>query len=87
MAKWFDSRTTQNQTPTALAAVHSRDVVLLLFDHCLCSNCLWGFSVTYLLCLADLCVFSGFAIISQGKRDLVALLLLCSECNVALIVL
>ena len=32
-------------------------------------------------------VLSGFAIISLGKKELVALLLLCSECRVAVIVI
>ena len=34
-----------------------------------------------------LCVLCSFAIISLGKREMVALLLLCSECNVAVMVL
>ena len=34
---------------------------------------------------AILCFFSSFAIIPLGKRELVALLLLCSECYVAII--
>ena len=45
-----------------------------------------GFSVGSLFCCAVLCVLSSFAIISHGKRARVALLLLCSECNVAVIV-
>ena len=46
-----------------------------------------GFSVTSLFCFAVLGVLSSFAIISLGKRDLVALLLLRSECHVAVVVL
>ena len=34
-----------------------------------------------------LCFLSSFAIISLGNRELVALLLLCSECHVAVIVI
>ena len=40
-----------------------------------------------LFCFAGVCVISSFAIISLGTRELVALLLLCSICHVALIVL
>ena len=36
---------------------------------------------------AVLCALSRFAIISLVKRELVALLLLCSKCHVAVIVL
>ena len=39
-----------------------------------CSHCLWGLSVWSLFCFAVLCVLSNFAIISRGKRELVALL-------------
>ena len=39
-----------------------------------------------MLCFAELYVHSSFAIISLGKRERVALLLLCSECHVAIIV-
>ena len=38
------------------------------------------------ICFALLCVLSSFAINSLGKRELVAFLLLCSECHVAGIV-
>ena len=64
------------------SAVRSKVVVLLLFIHSLL-----GFSVSFLFCFAVLCVLSSFGIISQGKRELVDVLLLCSECHVAVIVL
>ena len=38
-------------------------------------------------CLAILCVVSSLTIISLGKRELVALVLLCSEFHVAFVVL
>ena len=38
-------------------------------------------------CFAVLSVASSFAIILLGKRELVALLLLCSECHVAVVFL
>ena len=59
----------------------------MLFIHCCCSHCLWGFSVGSMLCFAVLCALSSFAIILLGKREPVALLLLCSECHVTVIVL
>ena len=63
-------------------------VVLLLFVHCLSLLLLFvWFSVRSVLCFAVFSVLSEFAIISQGKRELVALLLLYSECNVAVIAL
>ena len=46
------------------------------------SRCLWGFVVKSLFCFAVLCVLSSFTIISLGKRELVALLLLSSLCLV-----
>ena len=65
-------------------------VVLLLFIHCLTvvapivrGDLVLGFCFY----LAVLCVLSSFAIISQGKRELVALLVLCSGCHVAVVVL
>ena len=36
---------------------------------------------------AVLCVLSSLTIISLEKRELVALLLLCSECHVAVIII
>ena len=45
------------------------------------------FSFGSLLCFAVLCALASFATISLGKRELVALLLLCSECHVTVIVL
>ena len=41
----------------------------------------------YLFCFAVFFAISSFAIISLGKREPVALLLLCSKCHVAVIVL
>ena len=38
-------------------------------------------------CFTILYVLSRFAFISLGKRELVVLLLLCSECHVTVIVL
>ena len=63
-------------------------VILLLFNHCACLLPLFEFFfVRPLLCLAVLCVLSSFAIILLGSKELVALLLLCSECHhVAVIV-
>ena len=40
-----------------------------------------GFNVRYLFCFSVRCVLSRFAIISLGKIELVALLLLGSECR------
>ena len=40
-----------------------------------------------LFCIAILIVVSSLAIISLGKRELVALVLLCSEFHVAYVVL
>ena len=37
-------------------------------------------------CFAVICILSSSAIIPLGKRELVALLLLCSECHVTFIV-
>ena len=72
----------------ASAAVHSKgEGLLFLIIVCCCSHCLWGFSVRFLFCFAVLRVLSSFAIILLGKRELVALLLLCSERQVAVIVL
>ena len=58
-------------------------VVYFLF--CCCSHCFFGVNVRTLLCFAVLCVLYGFVVISQ--RELLALLLLCSECHVAVIIL
>ena len=63
-------------------------VALLSVIHCVLFLLLIvGASVRYLLCFAVLCVLSIFAIIPLGKRELVALLLLCSDCHSAVIVL
>ena len=55
---------------------------------CCCSYCLLGFyiGVRTLFRSAVLCVLSSFAIMSLGKRELVALLLLCPECHVVVLV-
>ena len=45
------------------------------------------YCVGFLFCFAVICVLSSFAIISLGKRELTALLLLCSECHVSVIAL
>ena len=56
-----------------------------LFIVCCCPHCLWRLSVRSLFCFVVHFVLSSFAIISLGKRELVALLLLCSECHAAVI--
>ena len=72
----------------ASAAVHSKAVVLLLFIHWLLLLLLFmGYYVRSFLCYAILSVFSCFAIIPLGKRELFALLSLSSECHVAVIIL
>ena len=70
-----------------LAAERSKVVVLLLlFIVCRCSHCSgWGVSVGSLFWFSVLCVLSRFAIISLGKRELVAKCLLCSKCHVTVI--
>ena len=69
-------------------AIRSMAVVLLLFiHHCCCYICLLEFGVRYLFCFVVLCVVSSFAIVSLGKKELVALLLLRSMCHVSVIVL
>ena len=65
--------------------VCSNAMVLLLFIYCLLLLPL--FSVRSLFCFAVRCVFSCFIIISLGKREVVVLLLLGSECHVTVIVL
>ena len=71
----------------ALATVRSTALVILFINHLLLLPLLVWFSIRSLFCFAVLCVVSIFAIISLGKRELVALLLLCSECHVTVIVL
>ena len=46
-----------------------------------------GLSVRYLFCMSVLFVLASFAIIPMGNGELVVLLLLYSECHVAVIVL
>ena len=52
---------------------------------------MWGFksrfNVRALFCFAVLCIISSFAIVSLGKREQVALLVLCNECHVAVFVI
>ena len=62
--------------PVALAAVRSKGVVLLL----LIVTPIVGFCNCSMFCSALLCVHSSFAIISMGKRELIALLCLSSWC-------
>ena len=64
----------------ALAAVRSKAVALLLFVHCCSSHCLWGLVLS--LCFVLQCFMYFMAL---GKRGQVAVLLLCSECHVAVI--
>ena len=68
----------------ASAGVRSKTVVLLLFAAAPSVSvcCVWS-----LFCYAVLCVLSCFAIIPLRKRELVALLLLSSDCHVAVSVL
>ena len=64
----------------ASAAFLSKAVVILfVFAAIVCGGLV--FSVRSMFCFALLCVHSSFAIISLRKRELVALLLLCSECH------
>ena len=65
----------------ALAAVRSKAVVLLL----LIVTPIVGFCNCSMFCCALLCLHSSFAIISRGKRDLVALLCLSSWCLVVIV--
>ena len=74
----------------AAAAFRSKAVVMWLFIRCLLLLPLFvGFlcMVIDLLCSTLCYVLSEFAIISLGKKELVALLLLFYECRVAVIVL
>ena len=72
--------------PTHLvsATVISIVVVLLLCIHCLCCyNCVCEVSVRSLFCFAVLYVlYVFFPIFSLGKREMVALLTLFSECHI-----
>ena len=63
------------QTKVTSATVHSKAVVLLPLLPLLCGDLVFR----SLFSFAVLCALSSFAIISLGKRELVALLLLCSE--------
>ena len=68
---------------TAFAAVHPKAVVLLLLIHRL--FLLPMFCVVSMFLNAVLGVLSSFAIISLRKRELVALLKLCSCSHVAVV--
>ena len=65
--------------PVDLATFRSNAVVPPLFIHCCFSNCLWGVSVGSLFC-----IFVSFLVLQSfcWERELVALLLLVSECHV-----
>ena len=76
-----------NLSPLPSDAVHSKAIVLLLFSHGLLLFPLSGGCVWSMFCYAVLCVLSSFAFILLGKRELVALLLWDSECQVSVIVL
>ena len=70
--------------PVALAAVFSKAVVLLLLL-LLIVSLIVGFCNCSMFCCAILCVHSSFAIISMGKRELVASLCLSSLCLVIVV--
>ena len=65
--------------PTCLVAVRSKAVVPLLMIRCFVTPIV-GFCNCSMFCCALLCVHSSFAIISMGRRVLVALLSLFSVC-------
>ena len=73
-----------NLSPS-VASPCSEEVNLQLIIYCLLLLPL--FCVRYLFCFAVLCVLSSFAIIWLGNRELAALLVLCSECHVDVIIL
>ena len=64
----------------ALAAVSS-----VVVDSLLIVTAIVGFCNCSMFCCALLCVHSSFAIISMGKRELVALLCLSSWCLVIVV--
>ena len=47
---------------------------------------MYSFYVGSFFCFAVLCVLSSFTTIPQGKRELIALLLLCSGSRVTVII-
>ena len=65
-----------------LAAVRSKAVVPSVVDSFSIVTPIVGFCNCSMFCCALLCVRSSFAIISKGKRELVALLSLSSWCLV-----
>ena len=76
----------------ASAAVHSKAVVQLLFVHCvlLLSLFVGVWYIGHLFYFAVYCGLSGFAIISQGKSELVAspfFLFFSFGCHIAVILL
>ena len=67
----------------ALAALHSKAAVLLLFVRCLkCFPLVTGVLCLSLFCCALLCVLPSFDIILKKKRELVGLQVSC--CNICL---
>ena len=90
----FDSRAKQDsesclwisifdrfKPPVALAVVPSKAAVLLFLICCFkIVTPIVGFCNLSMFCCALLCVHSSFAIISMGKRQLVALVCLSSWC-------
>ena len=67
--------------PSTAAQFDLRQYVLKLMNLFIvyyCFHSLLGFCVRSLFCCAGLCVLSSFAMISLGKRELVALLVLSS---------
>ena len=64
----------------AWAAARSKAVVLLLLIYCLCTFPFVGVLYLSLFCYALLCVLSSFAIIFEGKKELIAFLLLSYGC-------
>ena len=68
--------------PTALAAVRSKAVVLLLLTFCLLLLSFVGVCNCSMFCCTLLYVHSSIAIILMGKRELIALLNLSSWCLV-----
>ena len=69
----------------ALAAVQSKGGGSVIVDSLLIVTPIVGFCNCSILCCALLCVHSSFAIISPGKRELVALLCLFSWCLVIVV--
>ena len=60
--------------------IHWRLFCCCLIIVCCCAHC-QSFFLRSLLCFVVHCVLSSFAIILLGSKELVVLLLLCSECH------